>query len=504
MKRNRKIKVKFIVLGISLLYSVSFYAQFPYFNSGQKEADFKIIAESRPGLVKFNRYGVNLTHYLNEYAGVYLENLSFTTAKGFILEFEYAFDMGQMVENKYGDGLTMVLFDANETNPNVGDRGGALGYASTRNISGQNVAGFTKGIFGLGLDIFGNYKKIQQDKNEIRNGLTNLKNGDFITLRGPYNPLNELEGYPVLFAIGTRENINLYLDPNTGHTISKHRGFKGNRFGIRSNVLIAKPGEQGYRKIQIAFVPGIDDFSQKSGFFIFVDQVNGTSKASIIRNYFIPKSGTVKYQEQVIQGETSMAEVKNLIINIPNTMKMGFTASTGGAYVRTHVRNISLSLPFSPKVQDIIIPNVIRSRPFVCQPLYSAFGYDTNVYKVLDPPNPSTLFLDFASFRFKVFDESTKNYVVNSTPYQLVVPQVGEFNYNKDTGEVTFTAKAEFKGTSYTFYYDIKNKRTVTGVNIGAEEYRSTTASVTLNFTDEIPLYRNPPLLINKGVKKVK
>ncbi|WP_353116899.1 hypothetical protein [Myroides odoratus] len=504
MKRNRKRKVKFIVLGISLLYSVSFYAQFPYFNSGQKAADFKVIAESRPGLVKFNQYGINLTHHINEYAGVYLENLSFTPDKGFILEFEYAFDMGIMEEGKYGDGLTMVLFDANESNPSIGDRGGALGYAATQRISGQNVAGFTKGIFGLGLDIFGNYKRIQQGKNEIRNGLTNLKDGDFIALRGPYDPRNEFEGYPVLFAIGTKKNANLYLDTNTGEAISKQKGFKGNRFSIRNNALVAKPGQKGYRKVQIAFVPGIDDVSRRSGFFIFVDLINGTSKASIIRNYFVPKSGTIKYQEQVKQGETSVAEVKNLAINIPNTMKMGFTASTGGAYVRTHVRNISLSLPFCPKVQDIIIPDVIRSRPFVCQPLYSAFGYDTNVYKVLDPPSPSTLFLDFASFRFKVFDESTKNYVVNSMPYQLVVPRVGEFNYNTNTGEVTFTAEAEFKGTSYTFYYDIKNKQPITGVNIGAEEYRSTTASVTLNFTDEIPLYRNPPLLINKGVKKVK
>ncbi|WHT38623.1 hypothetical protein QNH98_16715 [Myroides sp. mNGS23_01] len=121
------------------------------------------------------------------------------------MEFEYAFDIGLMEEGKYGDGLTMVLFDANETNPTVGDRGGALGYAATQKISGQNIAGFAKGIFGLGLDIFGNYKRIQQNKNEIRNGLTNLKDGDFIALRGPYDPRNEFEGYPVLFAIGTKK-----------------------------------------------------------------------------------------------------------------------------------------------------------------------------------------------------------------------------------------------------------------------------------------------------------
>ncbi|MGQ8867774.1 hypothetical protein [Myroides sp. TSA_177.3] len=504
MKKKKQQQIKYALLGFSLLQSVIFYAQFPYFTSGQNEADFQLISESKPGIVRFYQYGVKLTQDRNEFSGVYLKNLSFTTQKGFILEFEYAFDIGNTENGKYGDGLAMILFDASEPTPKTGDRGGALGYAYTKTGANVNEPGFTKGIFGLGLDLFGNYKKINQGRNEIRNGITTNGDGNFIVLRGPYSPPHASEGYPVLFAVGTQKNSNLYLDTNTGEVISKQKGFKGKRFNLRSSALNAKPGEAGYRKIRIAFVPGIDDFSQQQGFFVFVDNVSGINSSSVIRDYFIPISGNIKYQEQVIQNAVGVPEIRDLAINIPTSMKMGFTASTGGASTRSHVRNITVSLPFSPVVQDITIPDVIRSREFVCNPLYSAVGYDTNSYSILNPPSPSTMFLDFTSFRFKVFNETTKTYEVNSDPFNLAVRNVGDFTYDKDTGAVTFTPVQGYKGASHTFYYDIKNKKPTTGVNIGAEEYRSTTASVTLNFTDEIPLYQNPPLLVNKGVKKVK
>lgn len=502
MKIHQIKKIQIFLLFLFGINSTTFYAQYPYFNSGQKGDDFKLIGESSPGLVTYTAKGIKLLDNQHQFVGIYLDKLSFTTEKGFILEFEFGLDQGRQEGGKYGDGISMVLFDANERNPQTGDKGGALGYAHTQRSTGSNAAGFTKGIFGLGLDLYGNNKRIMRFPGETRNGITpNDDNGNFVVLRGPYNPNNLYEGYPVLFAINTVKNINFYLDTNTGKAVSNQRGVLGKRFQIHGGQDNAKPGEEGYRKIRIAFYPGVDDFSAKKGFFISVNIINGNYDSSVIRNYFVPKASSIKYKEQLADGSSPE---RRLNVNIPASMKMGFTGGTGTASIRAHIRKISLVLPFSPVVQDINIPNVIRSRPFVCEPLYSAVGYETNVYKVLNQPTPSTVFLDFASFRFKIFEEATKTYEITSDPYKLEVPRVGEFNYNKDNGEVTFIPVEGYKGTSYTFYYDIKNKKPAKGVDISTEEYRSATASVTLNFTDEIPLYRNPPLLVNKGVNKVK
>lgn len=499
--KHIKIKLGFLVLfGLN---SFILHAQFPYYNSGQNGGDFSLLGESRAGLVTYSNNGIKLLDAQNQYSGVYLNNLIFTTTKGFILEFEYGMDIGRMEDKKYGDGIAMVLFNANESNPRLGDKGGALGYANTRKYSGNHTLGFTKGILGLGLDLFGNYKKIIRGNSEIRNGITQDPEGNFVVLRGPYNMVNANEGYPVLFAIGTRTNTNLYLDRNTGKVIRKQKGLLGQRFNLRGAVLNASPGETGYRKARIVLVPGKEDSSGQEGFYISVDIVNGIYTSSIIRNYFVPKVGDIKYEEQMIDGLSPTA-IKNMSMMIPSVMKMAFTGSTGAASIRAHIRNIALSLPFSPLVQDIVIPNVIRTRPFVFKPLFSAVGYDSNVYSVKNPPKSSTTFLDLTSFRFKLFDEREKKYIVNPTSYLLVVPKVGEFQYNPDNGELTFIPVEGFTGSSYTLYYDVKNKRPSTGVDISAEEYRSTTASVTLNFTSEIPLYRNPPLLVNKGVKKIK
>lgn len=503
MKRKRRNKIFFLLWLVLGLNSTLFYAQYPYFNSGQKRDGFKLIGESTPGLVTYTSKGIKLLDGQHQFVGIYLDQLSFTTEKGFILEFEFGLDQGRQEGDKHGDGITMVLFDANETQPKTGDKGGALGYAHTQKKNGSHIAGFSKGMFGLGLDLYGSYKRTMSYPNEVRNGIITARdnNGNFVVLRGPHNPNNLYEGYPVLFAVNTVENLNYYLNINNGKFISTQSGLVGKRFAIRSGKDVAIPGEDGYRKIRIAFIPGIDDSSRKQGFFISVNIVNGSYDSSVVRNFFVPKTGIIRYVEQLANGTIPD---RRLNMTMPASMKIGFTGGTGDASIRAHIRNIALALPFSPVVQDISIPNVIRTRPFVCEPLYSAFGYDTNVFKIFDPPSPSTVFLDFASFRFKILDEATKTYVVNSDPHRLVVPNIGEYSYNINNGEVTFSPVPNFQGDNHTFHYDIKNKKPANGVDISTEEYRSSTASVTLNFTDEIPLYRNPPLLVNKGVKKVK
>ncbi|MDR2224284.1 MAG: hypothetical protein LBE34_16350 [Flavobacteriaceae bacterium] len=493
--------INLLITVITLLSFQVFYAQFPYFNSAQSGADFLLLGESKAGLVTYSVNGIKLVDNTNQYSGVSLESLNFSTSKGFILEFEYAMDKGAQYDGKYGDGIAMVLYDGTVTKPRMGDKGGALGYAYTKKTSTSSIKGFEKGFLGLGLDLYGNYKNTMANTDEVRNGIMSNNEGDFIVLRGP-NSLIDYEGYPILFAVGTINNTNYYLDRVTGAPIKKQKGLEGQRFSLRGNKIDAKVGDPEYRKAIISLIPGIDETSanSESGFFISIDMINGVYRSSIIKNYFIPRSGNIKYTEQMT---TSSSSVKTLKIETPSSLKMAFTGSTGGAAIQAHIRNIALSLPFSPIANDMVLRDVVRSRQSVIKPLYSAFGYSTNLYSIINPPNKSMMYLDKESFRFMILGTNNK-FVENADPYNYKVDGVGEFKYNKSTGEVIFIPVTTSTDKTVTFYYDIKNLKPAGGSDISTEEYRSRIASVTLYLTDSGTVFSDPVIIINKGVKNTK
>lgn len=514
---RKKIINQFVQYGLLtavLFYSQNFYAQFPYFNTAQSSNDFKVIgvggkktnsSNSPAHEVLFGSNGVMLIDNVNQYAAVSLESLKFTTEKGFVLEFEFVLDAGTLFESKYGDGISMILYDAAQVNAKPGDKGGALGYAHTRRESDSSANGFTNGFLGLGLDLFGNYKNIMANPNEIRNGITNNSEGNFVVLRGPYSTQSPIEGYPVLFAIGTEKNLNYYLDRSNASVSSRQKGLEGQRFSLRGNKLTAKPGDPEYRKAVISLVPGKDVSSNdEEGFFVSVDIVNGVYNSSVIKNYFIPKKGNIMYTDQT---GTKSSSKKTLAIDTPSELKMAFAGSTGGASIRAHIRNISLSLPFSPIANDMSIQQVLVDRATVIKPLYSAFGYNSNVYSILNPPIKSILYLDKMAFRFKRMNPDTKQLELTPDPFVLDEPNVGVFKYDKESGEVIFTPVANFEGkVPYTFYYDIKNIKPASGVDISTEEYRSRLAAITLNFIkagEGIDQFY-PHLIINRGLKNTR
>lgn len=484
---------------------------FPYFNTGQTKEGFKVLAESKdgnssPGLVTFSEDGIRLVDNTGQFSGVTIDGLTFSTSKGFILEFEFGLDSGS---SKPGDGIAMVLYDGSldNTDINMGDKGGALGYAHTIKSNGANVKGFSKGFLGLGLDLYGNYKNIRDEDSETRNGLLKDSDGNYVVLRGPYNSLEQYRGYPVLCAINTEKNYNYYLNRLSGSREEKKRGFEGQRFEIRGGKLNAKPGEREYRKAIISLVPG-EEFNtstqlNESGFFISVSIINGVYTSTVIKNYFLPTLGFIKFTEYTSKNNTVSSTMN---INVPASLKMAFTGSTGAAYVRAYIRNIALSLPFSPIANDMSVQGVLVDVPSLIKPLYSSFGYNSNVYSVLNPPIKSVLYLDKKSFRFKKYNPITKQPELTPDKYVLEENGVGKFTYDENTGEVTFTPVNGFQGDKpYTFYYDIKNIKPITGTDISTEEYRSRTAAVTLNFVKKgtgVDVY--PSIIVNKGIKNIK
>ncbi|WP_060875584.1 lectin-like domain-containing protein [Myroides odoratus] len=486
--------------------------QFPYFNTGESEEGFlKIEAKtsgySTPNLITFNQDGIKLLDGFGQQSSVALNDFSFSTDKGFILEFEFGLDLGTSTP---GDGIAMVLFDSTIPIPAMGVSGGGLGYAYSKRRSNGDLKGFLGGFLGLGLDLYGNYKNIMSYNEETRNGIMDPRDessgrplGNYVVLRGPAGQDNN-EGYPVLFAINTKTNSNYYLNTLNGLPLKKQKGFEGQRFEIKGGKLNVGLDDPAYRKVIISLVKGKDDFNNSiDGFFISVDMLHGTYKSSVIKNYFIPKTGIIYYKE-LISGGSLTSTLKPLIINVPTKLKMAFTGSTGGEWIRAHIRNISLSLPYSPLTNDISIQGVLVDVPYIIKPLYSAYGYNSNVYSVLNPPIKSFLYLDKKTFRFKRYDPVSKKIVLTPDNYILNEPGVGTFIYDENTGEVTFTPEAEFQGNDpYTFYYDIKNLKPISGVDISIEDYRSRTSAVTLNFANRstgIDSY--PSIIVNKGIKK--
>lgn len=98
--------------------------------------------------------------------------------------------------SKYGgDGMALVLYDANTTDVNIGGSGGSLGYAQ-RIVSDKVQKGFAGGWLGVGLDMFGNYinpsegrekglKAGSQGPNEFGNdGSLQTKYRSNVTIRG--------------------------------------------------------------------------------------------------------------------------------------------------------------------------------------------------------------------------------------------------------------------------------------------------------------------------------
>lgn len=481
--------------------------KFPYFNSGQTNSGFKILGESTndkpsPGLITFTKDGIKLVDNYSQYAGVSLDNLDFTTGKGFILDFEFGMDKGAAAP-RYGDGIAMVLYDATDVNPVMGVKGGGLGYAHVRNNASGGKPGFSKGFLGLGLDLYGNFKNRMTNTDEIRNGITNNEEGDYIVLRGPYNSTVPLEGYPVLFAVNTKSNNNYYLNRVSGLVESMPKGIQGQRFDIRSGKGNVGVGDPGYRKAIISLIPGIDDVAGEEGFFISVDILNGIYKSVVVNNYFIPKKGKIKYTEQL---GASSAAVREMDIVVPSSLKMAFTGSTGGAAIRAYIRNIALSLPFSPVANDMTVSNVLIGATTIIKPLYSAYGHNSNVYSILNPPIRSVQYLDKKTFRFKRMNPTTQQLELTTNPYFLEEAGIGVFRYDVNTGEVSFTSEEGLLGdVPYIFYYDIKNIKPKIGEDISTEEYRSRVAAVTLTFLKKgegIDSY--PSMIVNKGIKNTK
>ena len=247
---------------------------------------------------------------------------AFSSTLGIISEFEFkAWRSTQSAAYTGGDGFSVFLFDGavSSTNFRLGGYGSSLGYARNTATVPQVPNGLLGGYIGIGLDSYGNFGNTGEGKSGLISG-----NGPI-----PRDTGNSDGTIPNTIVLRGATNENNSDASNTSNQILAYaklglRTGTGNDMRLRSeldyDVLTpTRPTDaQFYRKIKIIVKP-----------------IAGTP---------------VRYQIQVFMARTINTDYDATpLINyttsqpIPSTLKIGFAASTGGAYNNHEIRNLQIT-----------------------------------------------------------------------------------------------------------------------------------------------------------------
>ena len=239
-------------------------------------------------------------------AGYAIDNNTFDTPNGFSISFEF-FAYGTNSATP-ADGFTVFLVDGVGTAPGsgfaIGGFGGSLGYAPR--LQGTTTEpGVTKGYLGIGIDEFGNFGIPSEGKTGGYPGTdaNSPKLSNAVSLRGPYDktdPVARAKGYAYLTGSGS---LPFNLAVGTANT---NAATKGSR--------ITDPNNAGYRKAYINVIP-------------------------------VTTNGVVSYRitVRIQNGQNVATAVNNFIVeNPPNTLRVGFGASTGGSNSIHEIRGLAI------------------------------------------------------------------------------------------------------------------------------------------------------------------
>lgn len=470
----------------------SMYAQMPFFTTGKpgSEGDFLTIKQ-HGSLPRFTTSGIQLTAGQKQGSAIVLDGLEFSNSTGFNVSFEYIMDKGKMLGGKFGDGLNFILFNANQTAPQAGNYGSALGYAYSKASGSSNSNGFTDGFLGIALDTYGGYKNRLTDSNEYRNGAyrdTNTGKGDHITVRGPGNGLT---GYPVLLSQASNDaKDNKVLNIKTGeYTTITHsdpsqfeftlRGVGNTATSASKGHKIPTYGETEYRKVSLKMLPGTEN--GEKGFYLNLLVTHEDIEVEIIKDFFFPNQGTIHYSEA-----TSATKDVSSTYNytIPSAFKIAFAASTGDSSQNMYIQNINVSIPYSPIIKNNNkIENICSDSPSTFSITDFVIGFANNEYsKGTDIASQgSSENIDMYSFRFRKLVNN--QYIDNNDPYSITTTH-GNYKFNPKKGEITFYPNTNtINATTITdqIYFDIKNKAVVDNkVNLGSELFRSEPGEISI------------------------
>ena len=455
------------------------YGNFPYFqpfNSGVKPSDVTIPSNS--DAVTFTSNGMILTPSQNtRFGAAYLNNIRFYSPQGIRLEFEYG-----MYGGTGADGLSVFLFDAAVTNPQIGARGDALAYnynrANDRHPTTRQ-AGLTGAYLGIGLDAYGNFKNrvFQGERRKNGFGGSLSVSDNQISLRGAAGKTNlgsdgrgiGFNGYPLLATKSTRSGTTAGAILNNDGTFTTTAGTTAN-FNLGTTALGLTPTDTNFRKAYIDLLPNV-----LGGYNVTVKIQHGATTTTIIDNFHYKTSLT--YVENANPNSTDFSNDESSGANsthvlnaaIPEYFRIGFGASTG-AFNNIHsIRNLKIMIPYAAEAYDDTFNLTCAANSNSINVLANDLAY-TN----FSAPTASTNNIYKPSFRFLNASGVPQGHTYND-------PAVGTWSYDQLTGIVSLSPIAGFSGDA-TVQYDIKGGGpTGTETPFDKDAYISAPATITAN-----------------------
>ncbi|WP_258044571.1 hypothetical protein [Streptomyces sp. SM11] len=243
---------------------------------------------------------LRLTSTSTSQAGSWRMNDSFSSGLGFLAEFSYASWGGRAYNGKRGDGLAFFLANGTAAN-GVGQFGGALGYSCSRSTSSwlTNACrdnGLPGAYLGLGFDEFGNFS----DK-LVGNG-------------GP----------------GTAPNRVVVRGGGNGTTGYR---YATSAAGPGGTVETASQGD--YRTVRVLLLPTGD----KVLLSVWSDTGPGTATQKLITDFDV----------------TAITDQPSL----PSTLRIGFSASTGGATNNHDIGDLKVNAPVNLSISKTGAPTSV-------------------------------------------------------------------------------------------------------------------------------------------------
>lgn len=247
---------------------------------------------------------------------------SFPSTLGVLIDFEYKmWRNAANSENNYngGDGIAVFLFDASQPF-RLGGFGGSLGYAPNIQSTPPVLDGLAGGYISVGLDAFGNYGNAIEGRN---GGFGTSETANTVVVRG------------ITTSNRTEQTVDGILPTNrflTGVRLGNRNGNIGD-IRLRNEIdynIGTGPGnsfsdtrptdEQFFRRVQIEIKP-------ESGQYRVIVRMEKSAEGPFVEliNYLSPDVP-------------------------PATLKMGFAASSGGAFNYHEIRNLLVTTPGNIRV----------------------------------------------------------------------------------------------------------------------------------------------------------
>ncbi|AZM90421.1 DUF11 domain-containing protein [Streptomyces sp. W1SF4] len=229
---------------------------------------------------------LRLTSASSSQAGTWKMRDTFSTTLGVVAEFRYATYGGTAFEGKRGDGLSFYLTDGTAAD-GTGPSGGSLGYACSGVANRCTASGVPGAYLGIGLDEFGNFSS-----GSVGNG-------------GP----------------GAQPNKIVVRGGGSGTT-----GYRYATAADGPGSTVETGSRAKERRVRVSLLPG----GGKLLLSVWSDSGPDTALTQLITDYDV----------------TSITSQPSL----PASLKVGFSAGTGGATNIHEIDDLTINVPADLKV----------------------------------------------------------------------------------------------------------------------------------------------------------